>query len=104
VVRLLLERGASANVVDGELQTPLHIAIKGALHEVVGLLCEAGADLSLGCKGFGKDNTALHQATLLRDVASIRLLAAHGAEVDTPGVATGGRRSAWHAARTRPTP
>jgi ankyrin repeat protein len=85
LVRLLLEAGASSNVVDADSATPLHIAIMGGLHEVVGLLCEAGADLSLGCKLFGKNNTALHQATLLRDVTSIKLLTAHGAAVDVPG-------------------
>jgi ankyrin repeat protein len=85
LVRLLLERGASANVADAEMQTPLHIALMGGLHEIVGLLCDAGADLTLGCKSFGKSNTALHQATLLRDVTSIKLLTAHGAAVDVPG-------------------
>ena len=85
LVRLLLWHGANPNSLDGEMQTPLHIAIMGGLHEVAQLLCEANADLSLGCKAFGMGNTALHQATILRDLATIRMLAAHGADVDAPG-------------------
>ena len=68
LVSLLLKHGADANATDALNQTPLHIAIMGGLHECVRLLCEAGADLSLSCKTFGKNNTALHQATILRDV------------------------------------
>ena len=48
-------------------------------------LCEAKADLSLGCKSFGNDNTCLHQAVLLRDVRMITLLTAYGARVDAVG-------------------
>ena len=84
-VQLLLENGADANVADADLQTPLHIAIMGRMHEVVRLLCGAKADLSLGCKAFGKSNTALHQATILRDDEMIRLLVSHGANVDALG-------------------
>jgi len=85
LVRLLLSHGADPNTVDEEAQTPLHIAISVSLHEVVQLLCEAKADLGLGCKAFGKNNTALHQAVILRDVKTIQLLTAHGADVDAPG-------------------
>ena len=35
---------------------------------------EAKADLTLGCKAFGKDSTAIHQATILRDDATIAML------------------------------
>ena len=84
-IRLLLENGADANVTDNDLQTPLHIAIMGSMHSVVKLLCGAKADLSLGCKAFGKDNTALHQATILRDTEMIKLLVSHGANVDAVG-------------------
>lgn len=85
LVRLLLSAGADANVVDLELQTPLHVAILGGMHEVAELLLDAKADLSLGCKAFGANNTALHQATILRDVRMIKLLAKHGADVDARG-------------------
>ena len=37
------------------------------LYQVVTLLADAGADLRLSCKTFGKNNTALHQATICRD-------------------------------------
>ena len=85
LVRVLLKHGANPNSVDAEEQTPLHIAIMGGLHEVVQILCEAKADLSLGCKAFGKDGTELHQAVILRDIKMIKLLAEHGAKVDVQG-------------------
>ena len=85
LVKLLLEHGADANGVDLDQQTPLHVAIMGGLHEVAALLIAAKADLSLGCKAFGKNNTALHQAVLLRDVPMIKLLTDNGAVVDAVG-------------------
>ena len=85
LVKLLLHHGADPNAPDIEMQTPIHIAIMGGLHEVVALLCAAKADLSLGCKPFGKNNTALHQAVILRDVPMIKMLTEHGAGVDVPG-------------------
>ena len=65
LVRLLVGHGADPNARDSEEATPTHIAIMGRLHGVVELLCDAGADLSLGCKMFGKNNTALHQVRVL---------------------------------------
>ena len=44
--------------------------------------CPVGGKCS---KTFGKNNTALHQATILRDVPMIQLLTKHGAKVDAPG-------------------
>ena len=85
LVRLLLEHKASPNLPNIECATPLHLALMGGLNEVVELLVLAKADLSLGCKAFGKDNTALHQATLLRNVHTIKLLTKHGAAVDAGG-------------------
>lgn len=85
LVRVLLAHGANPNVRDPMLMTPLHIAIMGGLHDVVELLCAAKADLTLGCKPFGANNTALHQATITRDVRMIALLAEYGASLDALG-------------------
>ena len=85
LVSLLLRHGADANAVDVESQTPLHIAIAASLHGVVRLLLEAKADMSLSCTTFGKNNTALHQATIHRDAPMVELLVAHGADVDAQG-------------------
>ena len=56
-----------------------------ALTQVVEILLEAKADVSLGCKPFGKDNTALHQVVLLRNTQLLELLLRYGADVNAPG-------------------
>ena len=83
-MQLLLKHGANPNLRDPEAQTPLR-AILARLHNVARLLLDAGADVRLGCKAFGKDNTALHQAVILRDEAMIRLLVERGADADACG-------------------
>ena len=85
LVKVLLKHGANPNSRDAQEQTPLHIAIMGGLHEVVQMLCEAKADVSLGCKTFGSQNNCIHQATILRDEPMIKLLTKHGANIDAPG-------------------
>lgn len=85
LVRLLLKHGANPNATDCDMSAPIHLAITGGMYEVVQLLAEAKADLSLGCKTFGKGNTALHQATSLRDAQMVQLLAALGGAVDARG-------------------
>ena len=85
LVKVLLSAGASPNALDGDEQTPLHVAIIGGMAGVASMLCEAKADLTLSCKTFGKDNSALHQATLCRDLEMIKLLTSHGANVNAIG-------------------
>ena len=85
LIRLLLRLGADVNAVNFCGQTPFHMAVIGRMHEVVALLAGAGADLTTGCKSFGRKNTALHLATLLRDVQMVKLLTELGASVDAIG-------------------
>ena len=85
LLRLLLKRGANVNAVDFEGETPFHIAMIGGMHEVVGLLADAGADLNKGCRSFGKENTALHLATIRNDVRMVELLTRYGAPIDAIG-------------------
>ena len=85
LVRLLLRLGADVNAVDFYQQTPLRMAIMGGAHEVVAMLANAGADLSLGCRSSSGTNTALHLATLLKDLRMVELLTGRGAPVDAVG-------------------
>jgi len=85
LVRLLLRSGANVNAADNYGQTPFQLALVAGMHQVVGLLADAGADLTASCRSFGQKNTALHLATLLKDVRMVRLLTAHGACVDAVG-------------------
>ncbi|KAH8822334.1 ankyrin repeat-containing domain protein, partial [Flagelloscypha sp. PMI_526] len=48
LVDLLIQRGANVNRLDNWLETPLHDAIAEGHLEVVQLLVEHGAELSLG--------------------------------------------------------
>jgi ankyrin repeat protein len=85
LVRTLLKHGADVNAIDLEMQSPFHIAIMGSMYEIVELLADAKADLSLSCKTFGRNNTAVHQATICRDIQMIKLLVKLGARVDATG-------------------
>ena len=83
VVRLLLEHGADANACDYQRHTPLHVAISGDLCEVAELVCtHANVDLS---EASGQNETALHFAVMRGNCRMIRLLAEHGAQVDSLG-------------------
>ncbi len=85
LVRLLLSRGADVCARDSQYRAPVHLAIEEGAHEALSLLIEASADLTVGNKDIGMDNTCLHHATLRADVSSIRLLAAAGAALDARG-------------------
>ena len=85
LVRLLLRLGADVNAPDFHGRTPFHLALIGGVHEVVAMLADGGADLTKSCRSFGQNNTAIHLATMLRDVRMVALLAARGASVDAIG-------------------
>jgi len=78
-VRELLAQGASPNVRDDDMRTPLHQAVLGNSVGLVGLLVEAGADLDAkDAQGF----TPLHFAAqeYLPEIA--RILVGKGADVN----------------------
>jgi ankyrin repeat protein len=78
-VRELLAKGASPNVRDEDMRTPLHQAVLGNSIGLVGLLIEAGAELDArDAQGF----TPLHFAAqeFLPEIA--RILVGKGADVN----------------------
>ena len=85
LVKMLLEHGADVNARDGDYRAPLHIAIEEGMHDIARLLLDAKADLTIGCKSIGMDNSAIHQATMRADAPMIALLAQYGADVNAAG-------------------
>jgi hypothetical protein len=59
MVRSLIEKGASLNIVDKYGHTPLHFAVREEHYEIVKLLIEKGANLNTENK-YG--DTPLHKA------------------------------------------
>jgi ankyrin repeat protein len=79
-VRRLVASGADVNVRDRNGATPLHFAACG-MPEMITFLCENGAHpTAKDIQGY----SPLHVAYLRKDVESIRLLAAHGADIHDP--------------------
>ncbi len=80
-IRWILNRGVDLNFRDEEGYTPIHSAIEreaGDKVEVLTLLLRAGAPVNL--KGIN-DWTPAHMAAARDDVASLRVLVQHGADL-----------------------
>ena len=93
VVRFLLEHGSDPFDAMDDGRTPLHLAAIGGHEELLAALL-AASDERTGVDAMTEDGrTALHLAALGGNVPSVRLLMAHGADVDLPrpgGDAEGG--------------
>ena len=74
LVRTLIGSGIDVNARDADGRAPIHQAVGAGLHDVAQLLLDAQADPTIGGKAIGKQNNALHQATLRDDAQMIRLL------------------------------
>lgn len=87
IARLLLDRGAAINEIDGQGRTPAHVACQHGQENVIRVLLSRGADVRLK----GKDNwTALHFAAWQGHLGIVKLLVKQaGADVD--GQTTDGR-------------
>ena len=81
VVEILLELGASANILDEEERTALHHAAKNGEGAVVNALLDAGAPVA-AVDAYGQ--TPLHAAAEAAYEDAARLLLAAGAVPDTP--------------------
>jgi len=78
-LRVLLGRGASANVQDGRGNTPLMLAVTGNYPECVELLVQQRANVNLAN---ASGETPLIRAVQLRNVELTRILLAGGANPD----------------------
>lgn len=76
VVRLLIDRGADVNAVDGDGRSPIHQAVEYGLHDVAQLLLQAGADSTAVIEGSTACGEVLLQATINGDAKMVRLLLA----------------------------
>ena len=81
VARALVERGASLSARTSDGETPLRLAITTSA-KLVKLFLEHGAPVDEVCGG----ETLLHDAcTYDAGIGAVRVLVAHGAEIDSPG-------------------
>ncbi|MBN1845621.1 MAG: ankyrin repeat domain-containing protein [Sedimentisphaerales bacterium] len=80
VVELLLGRGAAVDARCREGRTALDVAVTIGAEEIAKILLNAGADVHLTA-GSSK-RSALHAAAMLGDVGLVKLVLAHGANVD----------------------
>lgn len=78
--RLLLEAGADANLANPEGQTPLMNAARGGSTASLATLLEHGAEVNRAEEWFGE--TALMWAAAENHGDAVRLLAAHGGDLD----------------------
>lgn len=79
----LIRRGANVNEPDASQDFPLIIAAYQGRTQIVKLLLEAGADVSVVDPGMKA--TALHAAAYAGQAAAARLLIQHGIDIDKQG-------------------
>ncbi|CAK5277999.1 unnamed protein product [Mycena citricolor] len=79
IVRFLLDKDATVDVVDNSEWTPLHIAVSAGHEDIVQLLVGAGADVN---KKTNKGMTPLHYAASKSRLDIAKLLIARGADIN----------------------
>lgn len=80
VVRLLLREGADPNVM-GQLGTPLHYACFNNLLGATKALLQAGADFTVGSRGYRGSRSALGEAARSSSADLVKALIEYGADV-----------------------
>jgi len=70
LVRFVIDQQTDVDARDKNERAPIHMAVQLGLHEVARSLIDAGADLTLPCKGA----STLRQATIRHDKQMVRLL------------------------------
>lgn len=78
VLDILIRKGASLDVKNKELLTPLHIATEKSYYDVMDCLLKSGANVN-AVDGLGQ--TCLHIAAREDDVQAVRLLLSHSVDV-----------------------
>ena len=77
-INLLLSQGANVETTCAEMMSPLMHAVTLRAPDIVSTLLEHGASVDVSLSGW----TPLHKAVDLGDVASMRLLLSHGADIE----------------------
>ncbi|KAM0562338.1 hypothetical protein ACHAPJ_002027 [Fusarium lateritium] len=80
MIRMLVKNGADVNAQDGDLNTPLHLAIDAGSLELVKVLLQEGADPNILDDG---GLSPLARAAAVRMIDVIRCLLDHGADLKT---------------------
>jgi ankyrin repeat protein len=84
IFKLLIEAGASIYSRDKHRNTPLHLAMKNAQTDIVSELIRISGNNPdyLNAQDAVNESTALHWASIIGNVAVVRMLIASGAQID----------------------
>lgn len=99
VARILIGRGARVDAVTSGGETALHHAAARCV-DTVRLLLQNGANANVASKGHG--TTPLIVAAFAAEPEAVKLLIAHGANVNA--IESDGKSALYHAAERAPTP
>lgn len=94
ILHLLLAAGASSTATDEEDRSPLQYAAANGLSDAVELLLEYGADRTIDSTGGHNGHTALIEAVMRLDVATVERLLTAGAKAQATD--SDGNLPTWH--------